>query len=104
MLRVAIPGGVWRDDAQASAGPLRELIGAFAACDAVVTPDGGAMHLAAGLGKPIVCFFGDASPERWRPWGVPHEVLQPASRDVADLGVDEAVAATAHLLRAAIRR
>jgi ADP-heptose:LPS heptosyltransferase len=80
------------------AGPLRELIGAFAACDAVVTPDGGAMHLAAGLGKPIVCFFGDASPERWRPWGVPQRVLRPDSHDVADLTVEEALRAALELL------
>jgi ADP-heptose:LPS heptosyltransferase len=75
------------------AGPLRELIGALAACDAVITPDGGAMHLAAGLGKPTVALFGDVPAERWRPWGVPHRVLQAASRDVADLDVDEVAGA-----------
>ena len=75
------------------AGPLAELIGALAACDAVVTSDGGAMHLAAALGKPTVCFFGDMPPARWRPWGVPHRVLQPQSGQVADLVVDEVMAA-----------
>jgi len=75
------------------AGPLPELIGALAACDAVITSDGGAMHLAAALQKPIVCFFGDMPPEHWRPWGVPHRVLRPQSRNVADLSVDETVAA-----------
>lgn len=75
------------------AGPLPELIGALAACDAVITPDGGAMHLAAALQKPIVCFFGDMPPEQWRPWGVPHHVLRAQSRNVADISVDETVAA-----------
>ncbi|HEV3010826.1 MAG TPA: glycosyltransferase family 9 protein [Burkholderiales bacterium] len=75
------------------AGPLPELIGALAACDAVITSDGGAMHLAAALQKPIVCFFGDVPPERWRPWGVPHRILRPESRKAADISVDEAVAA-----------
>ena len=79
------------------AGPLRDLIGALAACDVVVTPDGGAMHLAAALGKPIVCFFGDMPPERWRPWGVPHRLLRPDSRDVADLSVSEVVDALVEL-------
>jgi ADP-heptose:LPS heptosyltransferase len=79
------------------AGPLAELIGALAACDLVVTPDGGAMHLAAALGKPIVCFFGDMPPERWRPWGVPHRLLRPDSRTVAELSVDEVVGAFAEL-------
>jgi ADP-heptose:LPS heptosyltransferase len=81
------------------AGPLPELIGALAACDMVVTPDGGALHLAAGLGKPIVALFGDAAPERWRPWGVPQRVLQPRSRDVADLSTAEVADACADLIR-----
>jgi len=85
------------------AGPLSELIGALAACDAVVTPDGGAMHLAAGLGKPIVCFFGEVEPARWRPWGVPHRVLRPPTRKVADLSVDEAVHAFRELVLPAFR-
>jgi ADP-heptose:LPS heptosyltransferase len=75
------------------AGPLPELIGALAACDAVITSDGGAMHLAAALQKPIVCFFGDMPPEQWGPWGVPHRVLRPQSRQAADITVEETVAA-----------
>ena len=81
------------------AGPLPELIGALAACDAVVTSDGGAMHLAAALGKSIVCFFGDMSPDHWRPWGVPHRVLRPASRNAADITVDETVSAFRELMQ-----
>jgi ADP-heptose:LPS heptosyltransferase len=80
------------------AGPLPELIGALAACDAVVTPDGGAMHLAAALGKPTVAFFGDAPAERWHPWGVAHRVLQPASRTVLEISVDDAAQAFASLV------
>lgn len=77
---------------------LPQLIGALAACDAVITSDGGAMHLAAALQKPIVCFFGDVLPEHWGPWGVPHRVLQPESRTVADIPVDRAVAALRELV------
>jgi heptosyltransferase-3 len=78
---------------------LADLIAALAACDAVVCADGGALHLAAALGKPVVALFGDSPPERWRPWGVPHEVLRPATRDVRDIGVDEVADALASLLR-----
>jgi heptosyltransferase III len=77
---------------------LPELVGALAACDLVICPDGGAMHIAAGLGRPIVCFFGDSSPERWRPWGVRQRVLRPDSHDVSDLTVDEALIAALELL------
>jgi ADP-heptose:LPS heptosyltransferase len=77
---------------------LAELIGALACCDAVITSDGGAMHLAAALQRPIVCFFGDVAPEQWRPWGVPHRVLRAPSRKVADISVDETLAALRELL------
>jgi ADP-heptose:LPS heptosyltransferase len=70
---------------------LAELIGALAECDALICADGGAMHLGAGLGLPIVCLFGNSGAERWRPWGVPFRLLQKQSRDVADIGVGEVV-------------
>lgn len=70
---------------------LPELIAGLACCDAIVCSDGGAMHLAAGLGKPILCFFGNSGAAHWRPWGVEHQLLQPASLNVPDISVDEAV-------------
>ena len=66
---------------------LASLIGALAACDEVICSDGGAMHIAAALGKPVVALFGDSPVERWRPWGVPHRIVRPDSRDVADASV-----------------
>jgi ADP-heptose:LPS heptosyltransferase len=72
---------------------LGELIAALGQCDRVICSDGGAMHLAAALGKPIVCLFGNSDAARWRPWGVPYELLQPPSRDVADISVDEVLGA-----------
>jgi heptosyltransferase III len=82
-------------------GTLPELIGALAACEAVITSDGGAMHLAAALRKAIVCFFGDVSPERWRPWGVPHRALRAASGRAADISVDETLVAFRELVQLA---
>ena len=72
---------------------LPELIAALAECSAVICADGGAMHLAAGLGRPIVCLFGDSGAARWRPWGVPYRLLQTPSRDVRDIPAGEVVAA-----------
>jgi len=72
---------------------LEELIAALAQCDRVICSDGGAMHLAAALGKPIVCLFGNSDAERWHPWGVPYELLHPASRNVTDISVDQVLAA-----------
>ncbi|RIX48486.1 MAG: lipopolysaccharide heptosyltransferase family protein [Rhodocyclales bacterium GT-UBC] len=77
---------------------LSELIAGLSLCDVAVLSDGGAMHVAAGLGKPLVCFFGNSPAERWHPWGVPHELLQKPSRDVGEIGVDEAADAFERLL------
>ena len=78
---------------------IEDLIAALAHCDRMICSDGGAMHLAAGLAKPMVCFFGNSGAQRWRPWGVPHELLQPATRDVSDLTLDEVLLAYARLER-----
>jgi heptosyltransferase III len=80
---------------------LEELIAALAQCDSVICSDGGAMHVAAALGKPIVCLFGNSSAERWHPWGVRYELLQAPSRDVRDISVDDVVAAHQRLKGAA---
>ena len=72
---------------------LPELIAALAECDALICADGGAMHLGAGLGLPIVCLFGNSGAQRWRPWGVPYRVLQKPSFNVSDIGIDEVVEA-----------
>jgi ADP-heptose:LPS heptosyltransferase len=77
---------------------LEELIAGLGAVDALICSDGGAMHLAAALGKPIVSFFGNSDPQTWRPWGVPHRVLRPASEDVTDVTVEETCGAVLELL------
>lgn len=76
---------------------LSDLIAGLSLCDCAVLSDGGAMHVAAGLGKPLLCFFGNSSAARWHPWGVRHELLQSPSRDVRDVTPDEALAAFARL-------
>jgi heptosyltransferase III len=67
---------------------LKTLIAALSLAGRVVCPDGGAMHLAAALGKPVVALFGDSPAARWRPWGVAHRVVHPESGDLADLPLE----------------
>jgi ADP-heptose:LPS heptosyltransferase len=72
---------------------LEELIAGLSLCDQVICADGGAMHIAAALGKPLVCLFGNSDAARWYPWAVPNELLQTPSRDVIDISVDDVMAA-----------
>ncbi len=76
---------------------LQELIAGLSLCDAIICSDGGAMHLAAGLGKPILCFFGKSESSHWHPWGVPYVLLQPPSHEVSDISVDDALEGFAEL-------
>ena len=72
---------------------LRQLTAALSLADCVICSDGGAMHLAAGLGKPILCFFGDSDAARWHPWGVPYQLLQTPGRSAAEISVAAALQA-----------
>jgi ADP-heptose:LPS heptosyltransferase len=77
---------------------LQELIGVLSLCDIVFCSDGGAMHLAAGLGKPIVALFGRSNVNHWRPWGVPQAVLQKSSCEVNDISAQEVLDAINQLM------
>jgi predicted lipopolysaccharide heptosyltransferase III len=44
-------------------------------CDLFIGNDGGAMHMAAAVGTPVVALFGPTYPQRWGPRGSPSEVL-----------------------------
>ncbi|WP_236261506.1 glycosyltransferase family 9 protein [Pseudogulbenkiania ferrooxidans] len=78
---------------------LDDLMAGLDLCDSVVCSDGGAMHVANALGKPIVCFFGGSDATHWRPWNEPYQLLQPASQNVTDITVEQAVDAFLRLLR-----
>ena len=72
---------------------LGTLIAALDACRGAIMSDGGAMHVAAALQKPLVCFFGNSDAKRWHPWQCPHVILQPESRKVGDLPVERVLEA-----------
>ena len=59
-----------------SLGDLAEVL---AGAEAVVCGNTGPAHLAAAVGCPVVSLFAlTVPPVRWRPWGVPHELLSVA--------------------------
>lgn len=70
---------------------LHDLLIEQSSCDVVFCSDGGAMHLAAALGKNVVAMFGDSDHIRWRPIGEHHRVLLAENRDVRGIIVDRVV-------------
>lgn len=70
---------------------LRELIAALSVAESYIGSDGGAMHLAAGLGLPIIAMFGASNTQRWRPWCKNFICLQPVSMNVSDVSVNDVI-------------
>ncbi|TAN45277.1 MAG: glycosyltransferase family 9 protein [Nitrospirae bacterium] len=68
---------------------LAELIAALSASDLVVCCDGGAMHIAAALGKPVVTIWGSTSQDRWRPWGTDYVILQDKTKKAGAVSVED---------------
>ncbi len=62
-----------------------QLAGVLQACDTVVSGDTGPMHLAVGVGTPVVALFGPTNPGRAGPYGSRHRVVwkrPPACREL----------------------
>ncbi|MEC5385509.1 glycosyltransferase family 9 protein [Uliginosibacterium sp. H3] len=76
---------------------LTDLIAGLSVCDQILCSDGGHMHLAAALGKPIVCLFGKSDAARWHPWHVPYVLLQTEDMDANNITTEEVLAALSTL-------
>lgn len=75
---------------------LAELIALIAGAEMVVGSDGGPLHVAAALGKPVVALFGPTDADTWAPWRAPHHLLTAPATAVA---LDEVRQAIEALLR-----
>ncbi|TAL23005.1 MAG: glycosyltransferase family 9 protein [Nitrospirae bacterium] len=71
---------------------LGELISALSLSSIVVCCDGGAMHIAAALQKPIVTIWGSTNPKSWAPWGTRHVILTDG-KDASNVSVNDVFAA-----------
>lgn len=62
-----------------SSPDLKEYAAVLERCRALVTPDGGAVHVASSVGTPVVALFPERHSahcvRRWRPWAVEHRVV-----------------------------
>ncbi len=65
-------------------GSVRDLMAGFHCCDQILCSDGGQMHIAAGLHKKQVVFFGDTDALGWHPWSGEYKILQSPSGESND--------------------
>jgi len=73
--------------------PLRALAAVLSRARLFLGNDSGVAHLAAACGAPTLALFGPTDPALWSPVGPAVATLRAPSRAVADLAVDEVVAA-----------
>ncbi len=78
-----------------------ELAAVLARAEVVAVANTGPAHLAAAVGTPVASLFAPTVPwVRWRPWGVPHELLsRPRLAEVEPAEVADAVERLAALGR-----
>ncbi len=55
---------------------VEDLIALIAESDFVIGSDGGPLHIAAALGKPVVALFSATDSDVWAPWQTPHRIVQ----------------------------
>lgn len=77
---------------------LESLIKSIQTCGSMIMADGGAMHIAAALNRPIIALFGDSNPKRWRPWGVPYTIIQNKTEYVKNIEASKIVVAWLNLI------
>ena len=70
---------------------VAELIAIIAGAEIVIGSDGGPLHIAAALGKPVVALFGPTDREAWAPWRARHRLLMAPATKVPYLEVQQAV-------------
>lgn len=83
----------------AKTASLEDLTAVLSLCDAFIGADGGAMHIAAALGVPIVALFENFPHKKrhWHPWQVPYEMVSPDTRDITDITIDQVAQAWSRL-------
>lgn len=83
-------------------GSIDDLMATLTLCDLLVCNDGGVLHVAAGLGIPIVGLF-EGNPMKtgcWYPWGVAYtSVSAPEGAAVAEIEPSAVYEATSRMIR-----
>lgn len=77
---------------------IREVAAILSAADLVITNDTGIMHVAAGVGVPVLSLFGPTDPAQWAPIGRHHCFLRGKDGDINTVTADEVIRCAAEML------
>ena len=71
--------------------------------DLVVSNDTGIMHVAAGVGTPVLSLFGPTEPRQWAPLGGIHRYIKSETRDISEIPVQDVIRVAREMLLASGR-
>ena len=71
--------------------PIRRVAAILHAVDLVITNDTGIMHVAAGVGTPVLSLFGPTDPAQWAPIGERHRYIRGEGGNIANILQDDVV-------------
>ncbi|MBE9608072.1 glycosyltransferase family 9 protein [Chitinilyticum piscinae] len=79
---------------------LHELTAALSCTDLDLLSDGGALHIAAAMQKPIAAMFENRQEKltRWYPWRCPHQLIIAPELAIRDIPCDAVISAVSSLL------
>lgn len=69
--------------------PIRRVAALLQSADLVITNDTGIMHVAAGVGTPVLSLFGPTDPAQWAPIGERHRYLRGEEGNIANIRRDD---------------
>jgi ADP-heptose:LPS heptosyltransferase len=75
---------------------LKDFAACLARARAVISAEGGPMHLVAAVNKPLVVMWSSTPLSVWKPWGIPCQVLG-ATGPIEGISVEEVLAALERL-------
>jgi len=78
--------------------PIRHVASILKRLDLYITNDTGLMHVAAGVGVPVLSLFGPTDPEQWAPMGRKNRYICGEGGYIANISVEQVFATTMEML------
>jgi ADP-heptose:LPS heptosyltransferase len=83
---------------------IRDVASCVGGVDLLVSNDTGIMHVGAATGVPVLSLFGPTEPRQWSPLGEQNRFIQPESRDISDINIEQVQRQVLEMLNNKARR
>jgi len=80
--------------------PIRQVASLLRYVDLLISNDTGIMHVAAGVGTPVLSLFGPTDPRQWAPLGPFHRYIKSETSDIGEIEAGTVLRIAREMLRA----